>query len=334
MATLGFLSATLADVAKRTDPNGRIATIVEILTESNPILEDMRVVECNNNTTHRTTVRATLPEVEFRMFNQGVSKSKSTTLMVEDATAMAEAYSDVDVDLAMLNGNTQEFRLSEDRAFIEAMNQTMARTLFYGNQALEPMKFTGFTPRFNKLSYDNVLDFGGTSTDNTSIWLIPWGDNTCHGIYPKGSKAGLQVKDLGEDTVHDAEGKQYQALRSHYQWKLGLSVRDSRYVKRIANIPMSGMNQIIENGSVSPATGSKLIRLMIAAVNRMPSTSGAYSPIWYMNKDVKTMMDIMAMEKTNVHLSVTEFEGKPVTRFLGYPIRQLDVLLNTEEKVS
>lgn len=334
MATKGLISATMADVASRTDPNGNVATIVEILAQSNPIVGDMKVVECNNGLSHRTTSRATLPEVEFRMFNQGVGKSKSTTIQVEDTTAMAEAYADVDKDLAMINGNTQAFRLSEDRAYIEAMNQEQARTLFYGNVSLEPKKYTGFAPRFNKLSYDNVLNFGGSGADNTSVWLIPWGEYTCHGIYPKGSTAGLQVKDLGEQTVTDENGGMYQALRSHYQWKLGLSIRDSRYIKRIANIPMSGMEGIIESGSIDPATGQKLIRLMIAAVNRMPSVGGAYSPIWYMNKDVKTMLDIMAMEKTNVHLSIGEFEGKPVTRFLGYPIHQLDVLVNTEEAVQ
>ena len=332
MAT-GLISSTMTDIAKRMDPDGKIATLVEILKQDNEILQDMTMVECNNGLSHRTTVRATLPEVEFRLFNQGVKKSKSTTIQVEDTTAMAEAYADVDKDLAMINGNTQEFRLSEDRAFIEAMNQEQAKTLFYGNVALEPKKYTGFAPRFGKLAYDNVLDYGGQGASNTSIWLIPWGDNTVHGIYPKGSVAGLQLKDLGEQTVTDENNGMYQALRSHYQWKLGLCVRDSRYIKRIANIDMEGISSIVDGGAASLPAGQKLIRMMIAAVNRLPSVSSC-SPVWYMNKDVKTMLDIMAMEKANVHLSIGEFEGRPVTRFLGYPIRQLAALANTEEQVQ
>jgi len=332
MAT-GLISSTMADIAKRMDPDGRIATLVEILKQDNEILQDMTMVECNNGLSHRTTVRATLPEVEFRLFNQGVKKSKSTTIQVEDTTAMAESYADVDKDLAMINGNTQEFRLSEDRAFIEAMNQEQARTLFYGNVALEPKKYTGFAPRFGKLTYDNVLDYGGEGESNTSVWLIPWGDNTVHGIYPKGSVAGLQVKDLGEQTVTDEENGMYQALRSHYQWKLGLCVRDSRYIKRIANIDMEGISTLVEGGAASLPSGQRLIRMMIAAVNRLPSVSSC-APVWYMNKDVKTMLDIMAMEKANVHLSIGEFEGRPVTRFLGYPIRQLAALSNSEERVQ
>ena len=333
MATRGIISATITDIVKRQNPDGSMATLVEILKQDNEILQDMTLVACNNGISHRTTVRATLPEVEFRLFNQGVKKSKSTTFQVEDGTAMAEAYADVDKDLAAINGNTQEFRLSEDRAFIEAMNQEQARTLFYGNVALEPKKYTGFAPRFGKLTYDNVLDFGGQGDTNTSVWLIPWGDNTVHGIYPKATVAGLQVSDLGEQTVTDANGGMFQALRTHYQWKLGLCVRDSRYVKRIANIDMANISSVVEQGSVSQSEGQKLIRLMIAAVNRLPSASSC-SPIWYMNKDVKTMLDIMAMEKANVHLSIGEFEGSSVTRFLGFPIRQLDALVNTEERVQ
>ena len=51
-------------------------------------------------------------------------------MQVTDSIGMLETYAEVDKSLADLNGNTDEFRLSEDRAFIEAMNQAMAQTLF------------------------------------------------------------------------------------------------------------------------------------------------------------------------------------------------------------
>ncbi len=52
-----------------------------------------------------------------------------------------------------------------------------------------------------------------------------------------------------------------------------------------------------------------------------------------MNRDVKTVLDIMAMEKANVQLSVDQIEGKPVTRFLGMPVRRVDALHNNEERL-
>ena len=58
MATLAVTHPTLADVAKATDPDGKIATIVEILNETNEMLDDMVWVEGNLTTGLRTTVRA------------------------------------------------------------------------------------------------------------------------------------------------------------------------------------------------------------------------------------------------------------------------------------
>ena len=54
-------------------------------------------------------------------------------MQVRDGTGMLETYAEVDKSLVKLNGNEAAFRLSEDRAFIEGMNQTMAQTLFYSD---------------------------------------------------------------------------------------------------------------------------------------------------------------------------------------------------------
>ncbi len=138
-----------------------------------------------------------------RLLNYGVQPSKSTTVQVTDSVGMLETYAEVDKSLADLNGNTAEFRLSEDRAFIEAMNQQMAQTLFYGDSSVNPQQFMGLSSRYSSLSAgnaQNIIDAGGTGTDNTSIWLVVWGENTVHGIFPKGQKAGIQMEDKGRDT--------------------------------------------------------------------------------------------------------------------------------------
>ena len=53
----------------------------------------------------------------------------------------------------------------------------------------------------------------------------------------------------------------------------------------------------------------------------------------YCNRTVKTYLELQAMNKTNVLLSLGEFNGKPVTTFRGIPIRTVDALLNTESRV-
>ena len=121
----------LADWAKRTDPDGRVPIVAELLSQSNEVLEDCVFKEGNLPTGERVVVRTGLPAVYWRALNQGIPSSKSTTAQVDEAAGILEARSEVDKDLAMLNGNTAQFRLSEDTAFLEAMNQTQATTLFY-----------------------------------------------------------------------------------------------------------------------------------------------------------------------------------------------------------
>ena len=149
MPTIGANVLTLADFAKRVDPDGKVPSIVELLSQSNEILQDMLWMEGNLPTGHRTTVRTGLPTVAWRLLNQGVQPSKSTTAQVDEQCGMLEAWSEVDKDLAMLNGNTAAFRLSEAQAFIEAMNQEMASTLFYGNAGLAAEEFTGLSIRLS-----------------------------------------------------------------------------------------------------------------------------------------------------------------------------------------
>ncbi|UPY96258.1 major capsid protein [Pectobacterium sp. 21LCBS03] len=326
MAVKGLTALTLVDWGKRVDPNGKIDKIIELLAQTNPILQDMLIVEGNLPTGHRTTVRSGLPAATWRLLNYGVQPSKSTTVQITDAIGMLEAYAEVDKSLADLNGNTAEFRLSEDRAFIEAMNQQMAQTLFYGDTTINPERFMGLSSRYSSKSAgngQNIIDAGATGTDNTSIWLIVWGENTCHGIFPKGQKAGLQFEDKGQETLTDANGGKYEGYRTHYKWDNGLTLRDWRYVVRIANIDVSDL------GTVSAAN---IVTQMVKALHRIPNR-GMGKPVFYMNRTVAQALDLQSLDKTSLALSVKETEGEWWTAFRGIPIRETDAILETEARV-
>ena len=331
---------TLLDFARREDCDGSISVIIELLAQANEILQDMTFVEGNLPTGHKTTIRTGLPSATWRLLNYGVQPSKSTTKQVTDTCGMLESFSEVDKALADLNGNTAAFRLSEDMAFLESMNQTMASTLFYGNTAVDPEKFVGFAPRFNTpdatitngspaTSGYNILDAGGTGSVNTSIWLVIWGPNTCHGIFPKGSKAGITMKDLGEQVLYDDNtppGK-YMGYRTHYKWDMGLTVRNWRYVVRIANIDTTALQ--------SGVGAADLVKLLVKATER-PLYQGLGRPVFYGNQLVRTALRLQMLEKTNLHLSYSELEagGKKVLQFDSIPFRRVDQLLNTESAVT
>ena len=333
MATLATGALTLADWAKRLDPDGKVPAVAELLSQSNEILEDAVFQEGNLPTGHRVIIRTGLPTAYWRSINQGIPTSKSTTVQVDESIGMLEAYAKIDKDLALLNGNTNAFRMSEDSAFLEAMNQAQASTLLYGNPATDPRQYLGLAPRYGTISgagnAQNVIDAGGVSTNNTSIYLVVWGDNTTFCTFPKGSKAGLAHDDQGELVVYDANSNPYQAFQTHYQWKNGLVVKDWRYVVRICNINTANL--------VAESAAADIIKLMSRALDRIPNLSMG-RPAFYMNRTVYSMLRIQALNKSqnvlDINSGLNQF-GTPSSwnTFEGVPLRRVDQLLNTESRV-
>lgn len=347
MAILGATALTYLDWAKRIDPDGKVGQIINILSQTNAIFDDMLVVEGNLPTGHQSIIRTGLPSATWRLLNYGVMPTKSTTAQITDACGMLETYSDIDVAIAELNGNTASFRMSEDMAFLEGMNQQMATAMFYSNALNTPSQIMGLSPRYNTANpavaqtANNVIDAGGTGSTNASIWLVVWGPNYIHGIFPKGQVAGLKHDDRGQWTKNDPNGAQYEVYRTHYKWMTGLTVKDWRFAGRIANIDVT---QLL--GGSAPNLINALIRLAgripVLPVGAGITPSGTDEPgggmsmgraVIYCNRVVSTYLDIQATNKTNVLLSREEYAGLRVTTFRGIPIRTVDALLNTEARV-
>lgn len=337
MATIATNVSTYADVAKRLDPNGSLAGIVEILNRANPMLDEMLTREANDGSGHRTTVRTGIPQATWRLLNYGVPKVKTTTAAVRDTTGMLEVYAECDKDLADMSGNAKQYRLSEAEGIMEGMSQQVAETMFYGNTNVNPERFTGFAPRYstgvvaNAASGANVFNAGGTDpTSNTSAWLITWGENASHALYPQHSQAGLRHRDLGEQTLVDAAGGQYQGYRDHFKWDIGLTVRDWRTNARVANIDTDQLND--------PTYLKALIKMMIEASEALPisdedSNASGQKRVWYVNKAVRSALRWAILEKLAGNLTWETWQGKRVVMFDGLPVRRSDALLNTEAVV-
>lgn len=327
--TIGGGVVTLSDWAKRRDPDGRTAKIVEMLSQTNGILDDAHWEEGNLPTGHRTTVRTGLPVVTWRMYNRGVPTGKSTTAQVDVQAGMLEARGQVDVDLAGLNADVAAFRLSEAQPFVEAMSQEFASTMIYGTAA-SPEEFVGLAASYSSLSAPsakNIIDGGGNGSDNCSIYLVVWGPNTVHCHFPKGSKVGLVHEDLGIGDAFDDDGNRFRAYLDRWQWKGGVVVRDWRYAVRIPNIDVSAL--------VAESSNADLTKLMTKAWHRIPSF-GMGRAAWYMNRTCAQYLDIQRQAAVKAGGGVTweVVDGKNVMMFRGIPIRITDALLETEEAVS
>lgn len=339
MATLGATYFDLIDLYKSQNPDGTIAEVIEMLTEMNPVLDDAMAQECNNGTKHLTTIRTGLPSVTWGKLYQGIPQGKATKAQVEDTTGFVEALSTIDTRLLELSSNEGAIRLSEAQAFLEAMNQEIASKIFYGNTASDPEEFMGLAPRYNSLSAANgnqIINAAGAGSDNTSIWFVTWGDNQTHLLYPKGTQAGVQRTDKGEQRVLDANSNAYYVKEELFRWNIGLTVRDWRYNARIANIDVSNA---LADPSSAGGTGVGIYDLMRKAYWKLQSrrVPGGRQAI-YCNRD---MMQVLDAASTNsgasdsfVRLKPMEIEGKEVLTYRGIPIRETDALVNTETLVS
>lgn len=353
MSTLPLVSGrnTLIDVAKSFGPDGKVAVVAELLNQSNEIISYMNFIEGNLPTGHKGVVRTGLPTVQLRSFYKGVKASKSGRATVEDVCAMAEGRNEIDKDLADLNGNTAAFRLSEGLAFVESMNQTFSKQMIYGDTTVNPDGVLGLTPRYNSLSAQsggNILDAGGTGSDNTSVWLVVFGENTVTGVYPKGSQAGLLQQDLGEIDAFDENNDRFRAYAELWKWKFGLHVKDWRYAVRIANVDVSDLTG--QTGTQAITASTWLNKLMIKALARIPSM-GMGTPVFLASRTVKEMLSIGALDKSQNALSFTDAlnqygtvgagsvagQGTGINggqlRFMGVPVITVDQILATEARV-
>lgn len=329
MAELAAKYTTLIDLLKNRNPDGTIATVIEMLMEQNEILKDGMAMEANGKTHHRTTIRTGLPSGTWRKYYGGVQPSKSTEAQVDEVMGMLEANSEVDKDLANLSGNLGQFRLSKAKGHLQGMNLDMATAMFYSNTDATPEQFHGLAPRYSATSSDktksgyNVILAGGAGADNTSIWFVTWGDEATHLIYPQGSMAGLQHDDLGIDTITKSDGSKYRAYIDWFKWDIGMVVADHRSNARIANIDVS----LMQAGSVD------LIDFMITAYYRIKRGSKGNRAI-YCNLEVHEALHKLAKAETNVQLSLNQMAGEEVVTFLGIPVRVCEAILNTESLVA
>lgn len=331
MALVGNTYLTLKDKLSQTE-NGKVtSTIIDLFSMSSSILDDAAIKECNDGTTNKTTVRNGLPNVEFRQFYDGVNCSKGQYTQIQDGTGMLEAYSEVDKSLADMNDDKNQFRLNEAQGFIESMNQTLEENIFYGSKATNPAAFDGLANRYNKLSTDEksignwVIDAGGSGDANTSIWFVTWGDLHTHLIYPKGSQGGLKHEDMGEQTKQLPDGKMYQVYRDHFKWDIGLTVRDYRSTCRIANINVE---------KLGTKDAADLIEKMVVAYNLIEDYSKTGRTVIYANRKIRTYLQLQAMNKENVHLTIDQIGGKPVVSFLGIPVRTCNKIVCNEDAVA
>lgn len=337
MAVLGSTYLNLIDTLKQTDEGAGM--VAEVLHQLNPFMQDANVLKANKGTRHASSIRSGLPSVSWGALYQGIPQSKGSYTQVEDTTGFVEGLSSVDTRLLDLYpGETGKLRLMEGQGFIEAISQTIESGIFYSNVAINGKQFHGLAPRYNTLANPNVVNAGGSGSDNTSIWFVTHGDMQTSIIVPQNIPAGVQREDMGRQRILDASNNPYYVEEEKFSQHIGLTVKDWRFNARVANIDVSDV--IAGSVSVNKFMRQAYYKLQGRRSYKM-TTEGqvnAGRTAIYMNK---TMLEALDAESTNsrgtdnfIRLTPMEIQGQEVMTWRGMPIRETDALLNTETVVS
>lgn len=339
MAVLGNTALTLSDWRKRMAPDGSIDFIIEALQNANPIMDDIVWMMGNLPTGNKTTLRTSMPTPSVRRINRGVARHKSQTEQVTDTTIILEDRSVVDIELLALAQNGEAFRRSEDAAFVAGFSDAVAANIFYGDTTADAGEtFNGIAMRYNEYgdaTYKNkaayqVISAGTAGTNNTSGYFVGWGTHATTGIYPKGSQLGLQQRDLGESTVTDANGREYQAVTTLFTWKCGLAVGDIRANAAVRNIDMSTL------GSLTSAQKLALVEKFIRAKNRIRGIqSRDKKVVLYVGDELYNFFELYLLDKNNVHVTRQELmNAAPQLYLSGVPIKKCDAISEAEPAVQ
>ena len=325
-------AVTLNDIQKRLGANNAFQPIIEILKQSNPILEDMPFAEGDLPIGNKTTIRTSLPSPSIRRANRGTAPTKSDVKQVIDQCMYLEDRSCVDTLLLKGKPNPEAYRASEDDAHVEGMGQYVAKVFMYGDLT-DPAysdTFNGLLVRYPVEDGDKgtrgyqVIPAGTKNTKghNTSAVIVDWGDRKVTGIFPKGMTAGLSTKDLGESDVYDSDGNPFRAVQTLYSWQVGLAVQNVRSVAAIRNIDVDALP------AFTAAQEATFMNKIIFAKNRIQLPK---SPIMYVGDTLYSYLETFLLNKNNVHVTREMRENEPpLLRFSGIPVKKMDCMTDTE----
>lgn len=326
---------TILDVAKQMDGMDKVVAALEVLEESSPFLQDAVATPSNNIGGNRTVIRSSLPAVDFTRINKGTPRSKGSYKQVVDAMGILEGRSEVDLKLRtkLGAGNFDQARWNEDAGFLESMAETLNLTFLYGDENVNDASFTGIVPRLNVLSTaktaSKVISASGTA-NLTSMYVVDWHERRNSIIYPEGGSAGIDVRQLGEQSVNDADGNPFQAAVTVYEACMGFAMRDPRHLGRLANIDVTTLTDAGE----TTYDGVSLLNKLIDLLSEMPDTKGSKRVIYCSNLLWATFHKL-ALAKANAALSMNDYLKNGLTpHFWGFPIRRIDRISHAETQVS
>jgi len=320
----------IVQLAKRMDGEGSMLyRIAEVIAEHDDAMNDAVWVESNRTASHVTSVRETQPSGTLRQINKGVSPTLSQVGQEVDYIGFIEDMSMVDDRLIRLapKGQKQQVRSDEDIAHLKGLSETASSYFFYGDRSVTPGAFDGLATRRNAIGMEGVYNMSGSdAASNTSIYLVTWGKDYTHMLYPRGSKIGISKEDFGLQIVPDpnTSGAYLPMWISWFYFDMGVTVRYPRGLSRVVNI----------DPSESLTNLRPLFDRLIEAINHAPNRGKEGNLVAYLNEEMFNVFDRLAYDNTVPNVYATDVGGVRQTYFRGVPLKRSDLISNTEDVVA
>jgi len=320
----------IVQLAKRMDGDGsELYRIAEVIAKADESMADAVWIESNRTASHVSSIRETQPSGTLRQINKGVQPTLSQVGQEVDFIGFIEDMSMVDDRLIRLapNGQKQQVRSDEDIAHLKGLSETASSYFYYGDKAKTPGAFDGLATRRNNLNQEGVYNMGGNDANsNTSLYLVTWGNDYTHMIYPRGSKIGISKEDFGLQVIADPNnaGAMLPMWISWFYFDLGVVVRYPRGLSRIVNI----------NPSETLTNLRPMFDRLIEAINHAPNRGMDGKLAIYCNEEMFNVFDRLAYDTAVPNVYSTDAGGVRQTFFRGIPLRRSDVIANNEPIVS
>jgi hypothetical protein len=307
----------IVEAQKREGYTNQLEFLAE-LVKRNDLLQFAPWYPSNNGSFHKWLKAVRLGKGAFTKINGAVPTISSTSDEFVEPIAFYQADSLVDDTLLKAAKDKKSVRDSEDVANTKGFLDDWLKQVIYSVDNKDG--FQGFAQRRAAIDSKIVWSGGGTTGDQSSLYLLEFGKEGFNFRYAPGMAPGINTEDRGRHyiDVPTGTGKMWAWIR-HFEISGGMEIKNDKALQRMCNIPVTG-------SSLPHATFIKM-------KNQLPNIGK--DAVAFANRTIHAIVETLAYEKSNAAYSIQDIEGfGPVTRFVGIPVMFMEAITDTESVIS
>lgn len=335
MAAIGFGKQTMLDIVGTKDV--QVSKIINILAAQNEIVKDVPYFQMNKGTKHEEVILSYIPSPVRREYNEGVLPDVAKFAKRTYTGDKFETTARLDEELAVVGAGKNYNMMKVMLGHATGMANEYGRTIFYGTPEGEAEGTDGLATIYSSLTGETKSQIvnaddgtGANDLGYTSIYAANWAEGQLFGVYPEGTKAGIEtiMRNNGERVKIQGANRngvmgEFYGFEETLRQRHGLVAADYRFGGRVANIRVD---------QLKTGNADDLVDLLIDLQESIRIQGGTCI---YMNKVLKSILRKQARQevKGGGGLTYMNYHGEEVLSFGDMPIRTCDAISLAEGKV-